>query len=173
MPPEGVSHGATGLCVTADGEIVVVSEDGQRWDLPGGRPEEGETLAETLWREILEEACATVTQGTLLGFCRGVCLSGPEAGRAIVRSVWRADVELEPWEPRFETRHRRLVRVADVVHQVTVSAGLAGIVSRALHEAGLIAPAWVGRGPRLRAPSGALSRGIDRGTPPAGRPGWR
>ena len=139
-PPEGIPHGAAGVCVTADGGIVLISQDGESWDVPAGRPEPGETLEQTLRREILEEACATVTRAVLLGFSRGECRAGPETGRVLVRSIWRADVELGPWEPRFEILHRRVVRAADVVDQVTVSDGLARIISRALHEAGLIEP---------------------------------
>ena len=55
----------------------------------------------------------------------------------LVRSVWRADVVLGPWEPRFETRHRRLVPPAEVVDSLTISDGLARIVSRAIQEAGI------------------------------------
>jgi hypothetical protein len=35
-PPPGTPHGAAAVCVTGD-RIVLVSSDGQRWSLPGGR----------------------------------------------------------------------------------------------------------------------------------------
>ena len=38
-PPAGTPHGSLGICVTAEGDIVLVSEDGEHWDLPAGRPE--------------------------------------------------------------------------------------------------------------------------------------
>jgi ADP-ribose pyrophosphatase YjhB (NUDIX family) len=88
--------------VTPGGSIVVISPDGVIWDLPAGRPEPGENWEQTLRREMDEEACATVTGARLLGFTRGQCLTGPERGRVLVRSVWRADVELRPWEASFE-----------------------------------------------------------------------
>ena len=66
------------FCVTADGEVVLISSDGQRWGWPGGRPEPGESWKQTLEREILEEACATVTGARLLGFVRGRCADGRE-----------------------------------------------------------------------------------------------
>jgi ADP-ribose pyrophosphatase YjhB (NUDIX family) len=138
MSPDGTPHGATGLCLTGDGKIVLISEDGERWDLPGGRPEGNETLEETLRREILEEACATVTEARLLGFCRGTFVAGSQAGRVIVRSLWRAEVELGPWKPRFETVHRRLVVAADLLDHLSTTDGLARIVTRALVEAALI-----------------------------------
>ncbi|MDQ2787342.1 MAG: NUDIX domain-containing protein, partial [Chloroflexota bacterium] len=133
-PPEGTPHGSAGLCVTGDGEIVLISQDGERWDIPAGRPEGDETWEETLRREMLEEACATVGQARLLGFSRGACLAGPQAGRVIVRSFWRADVDLAPWEPQFEIAHRRIVPAAAVVSQLAIPDGLARIISRALHE---------------------------------------
>ena len=34
-PPDGTPHGATGLCLTADGQVVIISEDGEHWDVAG------------------------------------------------------------------------------------------------------------------------------------------
>ncbi|HEX9352624.1 MAG TPA: NUDIX domain-containing protein [Streptosporangiaceae bacterium] len=110
----GVPHGAEGVCVTPGGDIVIISPDGVIWDLPAGRPEPGETWEQTLRREMDEEACATVTGARLLGFTRGQCRTGPESGRVLVRSVWRAEVELRPWEARFEIADRRVVAPAAV-----------------------------------------------------------
>ena len=105
--PQGTPHGANAFCVTADGDVVLISNDGERWGWPGGRPEDGESWRDTLCREVLEEACARVIDARLLGFCRSACLSGPEQGRVLVRSIWQAEVELMPWQPSFEIRHRR------------------------------------------------------------------
>jgi hypothetical protein len=46
------------------------------------------------------------------GFTRGQCLTGPERGRVLVWSAWRAEVELRPWEARFEITGRRVVAPA-------------------------------------------------------------
>jgi ADP-ribose pyrophosphatase YjhB (NUDIX family) len=112
--------------------------DGEHWDLPAGRPEGDETWEETLRREMCEEACATVVQARLLGFCRSACVSGPQLGLVIVRSFWRADVELSPWEPRFEIVHRRAVPVAAVLSQLTIPDSFARIFRRALQEAAVL-----------------------------------
>jgi ADP-ribose pyrophosphatase YjhB (NUDIX family) len=98
--------------VTGD-RVVLVSSDGERWTLPGGRPESHERWADTLQREVREEACAVVTSSRLLGYTRGVCVRGPEQGLVLVRSHWRAEVVLHPWEPRFEMTHRLLVPAGD------------------------------------------------------------
>lgn len=82
--PEGTPHGASGICLTADGGLVLISNDGERWGLPGGRPEEHESWEQTLHREVMEEACAIVVQARLLGFTQGRCIAGPEAGLVLV-----------------------------------------------------------------------------------------
>jgi hypothetical protein len=74
----------------------------------------------------------------LLGFTRGQCLTGPERGKVLVRSVWRAEVELRPWEARFEIADRRVVP-PDVVEEA-LSLGshpFAVIIRRELAEAAL------------------------------------
>ncbi len=137
-PPDGTPHGAAGVCVTGDGGIVLISADGAHWDLPAGRPEGWETWEETLRREVLEEACATVVRARLLGFYRGMCVAGPEAGLVLVRSLWRAEVELAPWEPRFEIPHRRVVAATEVRDYLALAGHPARIISRLLHEAAIM-----------------------------------
>ena len=124
--------------MTADGDIVVIRPDGVIWDLPAGRPEPGESWEETLRREMDEEACATVTGARLLGFTRGKCVTGPERGRVLVRSVWRADVELRPWEARLEIADRRVVAPAAVEDALSLgSQPFAAFIRRELAEAAL------------------------------------
>ena len=125
--------------MTADGNIVVISPDGTVWDLPAGRPEPGESWEQTLRREMDEEACATVVGVRLLGFTRGQCLTGPERGIVLVRSVWRAEVELRPWEARFEIADRRVVAPDAVEEALSLgSHPFAAIIRRELAEAALI-----------------------------------
>lgn len=136
--PQGTPHGAMGICVTRDGGLVLISSDGERWGLPGGRPEDHESWEETLHREVLEEACAQVVAARLLGFSRGRCISGPEAGLVLVRSVWRAEVDLAPWTPQFEIAYRRIVPAEAWTAHLRVDDGLGAIFWRAFAEAGLI-----------------------------------
>jgi ADP-ribose pyrophosphatase YjhB (NUDIX family) len=136
--PSGQPHGANAFCVTDDDHVVLISNDGERWGWPGGRPEGDESWEETLRREILEEACAVIRDARLLGFCRGACLNGPEAGLVLVRSIWRAEVELLPWKPNFEIAHRRAVPATDVLAHLWIGEGFEPIYYRALAEARLI-----------------------------------
>ena len=103
-----------------------------------GRPEGTENWEQTLRREMLEEACAEVVQARLLGFSRGECVEGPEKGLVLVRSVWRAEVELGPWEPRFEIQHRRIVKSGTIRAELPIGGAIAPIILRALDEAGVL-----------------------------------
>ncbi len=40
---------------TKDHQVVIVSKDGDNWQLPGGKPEAGETIRQTAVREVFEE----------------------------------------------------------------------------------------------------------------------
>lgn len=135
--PDGVAHGASGFCVTDEGEVILINQRGETWEWPGGRPEGDETWEETFRREMLEETCSVVRDATLLGFCRSSCLTGPETGLVLVRSIWRGTVDLLPWEPRFEVRHRRLVPGSEVLRHIDIDPGWEPILHRAASEAGL------------------------------------
>lgn len=104
--------------------------------MPAGRTEGDETWEQTLRREMLEEACATVIDTRLLGFCRGSCVAGPEAGLVLVRSFWRARVLLGAWEPRFEISHRRVVPATEVLSHLPPP--FLPILRRALADAGVL-----------------------------------
>jgi ADP-ribose pyrophosphatase YjhB (NUDIX family) len=135
--PPGTPHGANGFCITPDHCVVLISNDAKRWGWPGGRPEGNESWEVTLRREILEEACCIVRDARLLGFCRSRCLSGPEKGLVLVRSIWRAEVDLMPWEPRFEIAHRRIVPASELLSSLWIEDGFEPIYYRSLREAAL------------------------------------
>ena len=81
----------------------------------------------------------TVGEARLLGFCRSACLTGPEAGLVLVRSVWRGEVELAPWTPQHEIAHRREVLAAELLSTRDIGPGWEPILRRAAAEAGLVA----------------------------------
>ena len=87
------------------------------WHPPGGPP------PQVLRREIAEEACATVTAARLLGFVRARCTGGHEEGLVLVRSIWRAEVAVLPWQPAHEIPFRRVVPAADLAGQLWMEPG--------------------------------------------------
>ncbi len=135
-PPPGRRHGSTALCLAA-GRAVLVSDDGRWWQLPGGRPEDGEDWMDTLRREVVEEACADVTAARLLGYGRSVCVRGREEGLVLVRAQWLAEVSLRPWAPEFEMTTRRLVAAAEAYDAVSIAPGFEPFFRRMFAEAGL------------------------------------
>jgi len=73
----------------------------------------------------------------LLGFAKSICVAGHERGLVLVRSMWRAEVELDPWQPQYETTHRRVATPAE-----TAARHLTGlsdpVIRRVLFEAGVL-----------------------------------
>ena len=134
-PPVGKKNGAAGLCLNKDGQLVVISTDESAWDFPAGRPEGDEEWEQTLRREMLEEACAVVTEARLLGFARGRRLEGDTIGPPLVRSIWFAQVDLLEWNPQFEVRFRRLVSPSQAIKLVLPE--YERLWARAFHEAGI------------------------------------
>jgi len=72
-----------GICFNDIDEILIIKKpDGDQWKIPGGRPEAGETLEETLNRELMEEATISVKNCQPLGVMQVVyphlpiCLKG-------------------------------------------------------------------------------------------------
>jgi ADP-ribose pyrophosphatase YjhB (NUDIX family) len=118
MPPAGTPHGSSAVCLTGGGEVVLVRTGDGGWTIPGGRSEPGETWEETLHREVAEEACATVTGSTLLGWGQAHCIRGHEAGKVLVRSLWLAHTVVDAWEPAFEMTERILLPPAQALEAV-------------------------------------------------------
>jgi hypothetical protein len=88
--------------------------------------------------ELWEEAGVRVVSAQLLGFARSECLAGPEAGLVLVRSYWRAEVEVLAWQPQFEIVHRRMIPATQARHQVRdPDEAAARISQRALIQAHL------------------------------------
>ena len=56
-----------GFVFNSDGRILLLEDEGE-YNLPGGKPEMGESLTETLIREVLEEVQITISSVRYLGY---------------------------------------------------------------------------------------------------------
>jgi 8-oxo-dGTP pyrophosphatase MutT (NUDIX family) len=86
---------------------VLVTLDGNDWSLPSATVEPGETLPQTLAREVREEACARVLHCEYIG-CQRVTEVDDDAAPYYQTRFW-ARVELEPFVVAHETIARREV----------------------------------------------------------------
>jgi ADP-ribose pyrophosphatase YjhB (NUDIX family) len=116
--PDGKRHGSAGICVTDNGDIVLITQDGKIWDFPGGRPEGNESWEEKMRQEVREEACVEVTDAKLLGFLHAECIRGDEKGLVLVRALCLARVQLQEWIPEPETLARKLVPPNQVLSEL-------------------------------------------------------
>jgi hypothetical protein len=85
-----------------DGAVLTVRKRGtDRWMLPGGKPEGGESAAECAVREVQEELGVEIALGRIESMGEFETLAANEAGFALRASVFRTRDAIEP-EPRAE-----------------------------------------------------------------------
>lgn len=107
VPPIEFIVQSSGVCFTDNGHIILVS-DGKNWLLPGGAPEGKETMAETLIREVREEACAKVMDFQYIGCIRNEHQPPVTEGFMPVfyKARFWAHVQKERFNPQFEIKKR-------------------------------------------------------------------
>ena len=132
-PPVDRITQAYGLCFTGDGLVALVRLPGYGWTLPGGTVEPGEHPADTLVREVREEACARVVRSRYLASQHVWDPEGPDGRTWHYQARFWARVELLPWAPDHETVERCLVPAAAVLQTLFWQDKL--IIGRLLEQA--------------------------------------
>lgn len=106
LPPRELTRQSSGVCLTKEGRITLVN-DGRGWALPGGYPEENETLEQALIREVLEEACADVVDFQYIGCQKTIELTPVPQGPVLsYQARYWVRVENQVFDPHFEMTER-------------------------------------------------------------------
>jgi len=113
--PRYLIRQASGICITEEGLIVLVTKDGESWCLPGGHPENNETIEETFIREVREEACASVQHLVYLGATEIKDPRNPEGLTVNYQARFWARVKLDKFKPEYETIGRKLVTPENMI----------------------------------------------------------
>jgi len=110
------------FCVDNNGDVLIVRHEKQGWCLPGGHPEDGETVEETLRREVQEEADATIKSDiNLMGYL-GVfdpdnnSIEGRDYFQ--LRFLCKLD-ELNDFKADFETSDRQFIKPEELPKYIT------------------------------------------------------
>ena len=118
VPPRELTTQAYGVCFTEHRKIVLVTTGDGRWNLPGGHPEEGETLEAALEREVWEEARARVVRAQYIG-CQQIEDPDAAAGpKLYYQARFWARVEVYPFKALFETTDRKLVEPSEFLESL-------------------------------------------------------
>lgn len=100
------------FCLDSKGQVLII-KNRHGWGLPGGHPEEGETIEESLKREIKEEADATIDDNfNLIGYVEVIDPDNDSIeGRKYLQLRFLCHLnELNDFKAEFETSERHLVQ---------------------------------------------------------------
>jgi len=108
------------LCFDEQDKLLLINHEHRGWDVPGGHVESGETLEESLYRELKEEAAANIYDASV--FARIENQLGdivPDGYRYPIPTSYMICFisrlqELEPFDAEFETTDRKLFTPEEV-----------------------------------------------------------
>lgn len=117
MIPDATSprriHVSAAVITDAEGRLLLVRKAGTTAFMqPGGKPEPGETPAETLARELAEEVGIVVSPADLESLGSFTASAANEPGFAVVAEVFRVDIGDQRPTPDAEIAELRWVTAA-------------------------------------------------------------
>jgi len=119
--PVGLQVAQVSAFCLDDNNQVLMIKNKHGWGLPGGHPELGETIEESLRREIKEEADCTINDFELLGY---VEVADPQnnsiEGRVYIQLRFFCHLDkIEDFKSEFETSERKFVPFSQLPEYVT------------------------------------------------------
>lgn len=113
--PAGEPGGSEAIIMIDDNQTVLVRGNSGRLNTPGAMPEPSESSEETMIRGVRQQALAEVTSWVPIAFALSEKMDGDAIGRAMVRDMYVARVELLPWsQPSEEIVERIVVPIDDL-----------------------------------------------------------
>lgn len=113
--PPRLIHVSAAVITDADGRLLLVRKAGTTAFMqPGGKPEPGETPAETLVRELAEEVGVRVEPDALEPLGSFTASAANEPGFAVIADVFRVDIGDQRPTPDAEIAELRWVTAATV-----------------------------------------------------------
>ena len=126
-----------------DGKVVLLENERDEWELPGGRPEPGEDAVTCLAREFAEELSTQITVGPIIDCWNFEVLPGRHV-TIVTYAVTRAERD----ELRLSDEHRRLGWFAlDALDTLPMPDGY----RRSIRAVAAPEPAWLGLARELQA----------------------
>ena len=108
-------HVSAAVIVDAEGRVLVVRKHGTtRFMQPGGKPEAGESPAETLIRELHEELGLELAETDLRPLGRFVSAAANEPGHRVVADAFSASIDPDGVRVQAELAELRWITPADV-----------------------------------------------------------
>lgn len=108
-------HVSAAVITDAAGRVLVVRKHGTtRFMQPGGKPEAGETAAETLLRELQEELGLMLAEDDLLPLGRFVSAAANEPGHRVIADAFSATIDPATVRVQAELEELRWITPDDV-----------------------------------------------------------
>lgn len=108
-------HVSAAVIVDDDGRVLVVRKQGTvRFMQPGGKPEAGETPAQTLIRELHEELGVVLDEGDLEPLGTFISEAANEPGHRVVAEAFATSIDPASVVVQAELAELRWITAADV-----------------------------------------------------------